>query len=133
MKAENVGKSSVVSNRSSSASSSNLIDFVLVRLLIWRNILLLTDGRDKTLKIFQYLAKVMMWADILPSKSKSESKAKLLASHFSLIRKVLRLGHVLEPFHDGLDLIGKKSYNSLAEKLAPLNVLIGMLNDLTDE
>lgn len=112
---------------------TRLLDNVLVRLLIWRKILILTDGRDKTLKVFQYSAKVLLWTSVLAAKSKSEAKAKLLASHFSLIQKVLRLGHVLEPFHDGLDLVKKESFETLADKLAPLNAVIGIANDLSDE
>ena len=106
---------------------------MLVRLLVWKKILLLTDGRDKTLKVFQYSAKVLVWLAILASKSKAEGRAKLLTSHLSLVRKVLRLGHVLEPFHDGLELTKKQSFDTMAEKLEPLNSAIGIANDLSDE
>jgi hypothetical protein len=110
-----------------------LQNYALVKLLIWKKILILTDGRDKTLKVFQYGAKVLLWLSVPASKSTAEAKAKLLASHFSLVRKVLRLGHVLEPFHDGLELTKKQSFVSLADKLEPLNVAIGIVNDLSDE
>ncbi|KAJ3304951.1 hypothetical protein HDV03_002181 [Kappamyces sp. JEL0829] len=105
---------------------------LLVRVLILRKILLLNDGRDKVLKCLQYGAKVLLWA-VLLSKSPAQTRAKQLSSHFSLVRKVIRLGHFLEPLNDGLELCKEPGFDTLAQRLAPLNVVIGIVNDVSDD
>ncbi|KAI7865591.1 peroxisomal biogenesis factor 11-domain-containing protein [Spinellus fusiger] len=53
------------------------------------------DGRDKTIKIIQYFLKVLVHYHYFPSKQWSP-----ITSQFSLTRKILRLGHAVEPIRD---------------------------------
>lgn len=123
-----------MNKKTESGPKSILEGNIIYQLLIWRRILLLTDGRDKLLKIAQYSSKVLLWKVLTVPKSAAQAKAKLLVSHLSLARKIIRLAHFLEPLKDGLDLINEKpDFSSLAAKLAPLNVVIGILNDLSDD
>ncbi|KAI8902011.1 peroxisomal biogenesis factor 11-domain-containing protein [Globomyces pollinis-pini] len=109
-----------------------LLSNTLFRILVFRKLLLLNDGRDKLLKVAQYTCKVLLWI-YLTSKSENQSKAKLIASHFSLVRKCIRLGHALEPFHECLEISKNPSFKTLQEKLAPLNCMIGIANDIADD
>jgi hypothetical protein len=109
-----------------------LLENSLLRVLLVRKILLLNDGRDKIMKVAQYSAKVLLWL-VLLEKSVNQTRAKQIASHFSIVRKVIRLGHFLEPFNDGLDILKEAQFETLAQKLAPLNVLIGIANDISDD
>jgi hypothetical protein len=109
-----------------------LLENSLVRVLVIRKILLLNDGRDKILKVAQYSAKVLLWL-VLMEKSVNQTRAKQIATHFSIVRKVIRLGHFLEPFSEGLDIAKEPHFETTAQKLAPLNVLIGIANDISDD
>lgn len=114
-----------------SAKTRSLLQNVVIRTLVFRRILLLTDGRDKCMKVAQYTAKILLWLSLL--EKTNAVKAKQVASHFSLVRKVIRLGHFLEGFNEGVSINKERSFGSLAEKLAPLNVGIGIINDISDD
>ncbi|KAH6575602.1 hypothetical protein BASA60_004905 [Batrachochytrium salamandrivorans] len=118
---------------------------LLFRAMIFRKILLLNDGRDKILKCVQYAAKLLLWCYLSAQSKKhpvSHARAMHLASHFSLARKMVRLGHWLEPINDYLEFsknpIQDMSLNPTAaeiniHRLAPLNAGIGILNDVCDD
>ncbi|KAF9974984.1 hypothetical protein BGZ73_001477 [Actinomortierella ambigua] len=57
------------------------------------------DGRDKTVKVIQYFAKVFLWLFLADSKRYKvlAMRVKALAKQFSTTRKVLRLGHFVDP------------------------------------
>ncbi|KAG0270125.1 hypothetical protein DFQ27_000426 [Actinomortierella ambigua] len=57
------------------------------------------DGRDKTVKVIQYFAKVFLWLFLADSKRYKvlAARVKALAKQFSTTRKVLRLGHFVDP------------------------------------
>ncbi|KAJ3273470.1 hypothetical protein HDV01_004390 [Terramyces sp. JEL0728] len=121
----------IPANRSSSPKVSLLNNFI-VQILIFRKLLLLNDGRDKIMKVAQYSSKILLWL-ILVEKGINQTRAKQLASHFSLVRKAIRLAHFLEPFNDGLEIAKEKQFGTLQQKLAPLNVVIGICNDISDD
>lgn len=105
---------------------------LLIRILIFKRILALTDGRDKLMKVIQYTAKFLLWK--YPSTdSEMKSKAKIISSQFSTIRKVIRLAHFLEPLNEGYDIMRSAKYATTAEKLAPLGAIIGICNDISDD
>lgn len=114
---------------------------IITRILILRKILLLNDGRDKVLKVLQYTAKVLLWGVLKDPKDVLYDKSKKLSTHFSIARKIVRLGHWLEPFNDTLDLyqqgLGIKSNMPASEQtarlLAPLNAVNSIVNDLLDD
>ncbi|KAG0242140.1 Peroxisomal membrane protein PMP27 [Actinomortierella wolfii] len=57
------------------------------------------DGRDKTIKVIQYFAKLFLWLFLADSKRYKvlAGRVKALAKQFSTTRKVLRLGHFIDP------------------------------------
>ncbi|RUS15798.1 peroxisomal biogenesis factor 11-domain-containing protein [Endogone sp. FLAS-F59071] len=71
-----------------------------------RKFLVVTDGRDKALKLVQYIVKVLLWS-YLDARKKHHSDLHghlhALASHFSTTRKIIRLGHVIEPYGELVD------------------------------
>ncbi|KAJ3250933.1 hypothetical protein HK103_003049 [Boothiomyces macroporosus] len=122
---------SIPAKRTTPPKTSLLNNFI-VQILIFRKILLLNDGRDKIMKVAQYSSKILLWL-VLVEKGVNQTRAKQLASHFSLVRKVIRLAHCLEPFNDGLEIVKEKQFDTLQQKLAPLNVVIGICNDISDD
>ncbi|KAJ3293444.1 hypothetical protein HDU79_000321 [Rhizoclosmatium sp. JEL0117] len=74
---------------------------ILLSILLFRKVLLLNDGRDKSLKVLQYTAKVLLWVRFLSLQPLTPSTSKTLTSlipHISLARKLVRLGNFLGPF-----------------------------------
>ncbi|KAI8924199.1 peroxisomal biogenesis factor 11-domain-containing protein [Entophlyctis helioformis] len=121
-----------------------LLQSLLFRAMVFRKILLLNDGRDKVLKCFQYTAKVLLWCLITDAKRfpGSHTRASIIASQFSTTRKIIRLGHWLEPLNDHLAL-AKDGYVKLSPSmsvsdktirvLAPLAAWLGIINDISDD
>nr|KAJ3419475.1 hypothetical protein HK105_006907 [Polyrhizophydium stewartii] len=117
---------------------------VVFRMLVFRKILLLNDGRDKVLKCFQYTAKVLLWCYLTDPKRfpLAHDRASKIAAQFSITRKIVRLGHWLESYNDHLELAKEGLFTvdaslSPAERtarlLAPLSAWIGIVNDLSDD
>ncbi|KAG9286646.1 hypothetical protein G9A89_012196 [Geosiphon pyriformis] len=118
---------------------------------IFRRLVLLSDGRDKTLKIIQYSAKLYLWAVLSPSSllakhrlhtsvsSTIKPRLSALTSHFSTTRKIFRLAHFLEPYTEFRDYVtGANAYPyDVAERLIYyigfINSIVGMLNDFFDD
>ncbi|KAG0074813.1 Peroxisomal membrane protein PMP27 [Podila epicladia] len=122
---------------------------------IIREISDLVDGRDKTIKVIQYFAKVFLWFFLSNPKQYEllASRIKALAKQFSTTRKVLRLGHFIDPMatvlHMGAILIhnvqkqGWKSTlakkpdaswrNTVRERLGDMNNAIGFVQDISDD
>ena len=90
---------------------------------ILRRILLLSDGRDKILKIIQYVSKILLIHRALSVNS--AKKANNLASSFSTGRKILRLAHFL----DGIE----ELYTNKQSLFSFFSVLVGILNDVSDD
>ncbi|KAK9712656.1 hypothetical protein K7432_007005 [Basidiobolus ranarum] len=71
----------------------------LSALAIFKKCLLLTDGRDKFLKVIQYFSKLLLLIVFRNPKRYPAIHKRLssMASAFSSTRKILRLGNFLEP------------------------------------
>lgn len=89
---------------------------------------MLNDGRDKLMKVVQYLAKLYIWLN----QSNARIKSKSLASNLSTVRKVIRIGHFLDPITALIDSRSEKLV-TLVQRLAPLGHSIGIVNDMADD
>ncbi|KAL7747610.1 hypothetical protein RI367_007051 [Sorochytrium milnesiophthora] len=112
-------------------------------------LLQLNDGRDKLLKVVQYFFKVLLWSHVKSGKSHPflHPRISSVASNFSTTRKILRLGHAVEPYlevhgffteQQGFTgLLTNKQQQSPAERLlqlmAVVNALVGIANDVVDD
>ncbi|KAJ3015228.1 UNVERIFIED_CONTAM: hypothetical protein HDU68_012826 [Siphonaria sp. JEL0065] len=76
---------------------------ILLRLILFRKVLLLNDGRDKSLKVLQYVSKVLLWSTLLTHLSSQKSHPSIqtalqsLIPHLSIARKLVRLGNFMAP------------------------------------
>jgi hypothetical protein len=101
----------------------------LISLKILHKILLLNDGRDKILKVVQYLTKSLIWIQ----KSQNKSLAQLVY-HFSMARKSIRLMHFLDPLLEFNENISSQAQRiSLEDQLKPLGSALGIVNDISDD
>jgi hypothetical protein len=88
-------------------------------------ILLQTDGRDKIFKSIQYFSKLLLVY-------RKNTPAEKLASHFSLTRKILRLGHCVEPLHDLVACLDNDS-GKITLNMDLFVALLGIANDISDD
>ncbi|KAI9139598.1 peroxisomal biogenesis factor 11 [Paraphysoderma sedebokerense] len=119
-------------------------------IVILKKMLQLTDGKDKSLKLIQYFVKILLYKYITKTKNPNlHPRLSNLASNFSTSRKILRLGHWVDPVNDFLELPLKPStflplslFNTTSQQplhqrildyLNNINVVIGILNDLCDD
>ncbi|KAG0198949.1 hypothetical protein BGX28_007692 [Mortierella sp. GBA30] len=122
---------------------------------IVREISDLVDGRDKTIKVVQYFCKVFLWAFLSNPKEYAvfAARMKALAKQFSTTRKVLRLGHFIDPMASVLTLavalrasLRKNGLRRTLDKspsqdwretvrsrLSSLNDVLGFVQDITDD
>ncbi|KAF9964718.1 Peroxisomal membrane protein PMP27 [Mortierella alpina] len=122
---------------------------------IVREISDVVDGRDKTIKVVQYFCKVFLWAFLSNPKQSAvlAARMKALAKQFSTTRKVLRLGHFIDPMasvltlavtlranlrKDGLRRTLDKApsqdwRNTLRDRLGHLNSVLGFVQDISDD
>ncbi|KAF9350633.1 hypothetical protein BGX34_001072 [Mortierella sp. NVP85] len=122
---------------------------------IIREISDVVDGRDKMIKVVQYFAKVFLWLFLSdPKKYKLlATRMKALAKQFSTTRKVLRLGHFIDPMasvltlavttraslrQNGLRKTLDKSpsetwRNTARDRLGNLNNVLGFCQDIVDD
>ncbi|CAG8543203.1 8293_t:CDS:2 [Paraglomus brasilianum] len=111
---------------------------------VLRRMLLLSDGRDKTMKVVQYFTKIVFWLYLSDNKSKYptlHARGSALTSQFSTTRKIIRLFHFLEPYTDfreyviGARFLNPKSppYGKVAHYLGFVNSVAGMGNDILDD
>ncbi|KAF8924583.1 hypothetical protein BGZ58_001655 [Dissophora ornata] len=122
---------------------------------IIREISDLVDGRDKTIKVIQYFAKVFLWVFLSnPIEYKMmETRIKALAKQFSTTRKVLRLGHFIDPLAAVLTLAVTFKTNvwkhgmrgtldktasmtwrdTVRDRLGSLNSVLGFCQDISDD
>ncbi|ODQ52674.1 hypothetical protein SAICODRAFT_19474 [Saitoella complicata NRRL Y-17804] len=119
-------------------------------LAIFRKMLTVTDGRDKTLKCIQYFCKLLVWAFLNRPGNKTSNRLLLrdslkpLITQLSTTRKVIRLGHVLEPISELSDILRAFKSYQLNEKdagskrnplltLAFVHTLLSISNDVLDD
>ncbi|KAF9184761.1 Peroxisomal membrane protein PMP27 [Haplosporangium sp. Z 767] len=122
---------------------------------IVREISDLVDGRDKTIKVIQYFAKVFLWLFLSDAKQYAvlASRIKALAKQFSTTRKVLRLGHFVEPMVTTLTIASalrtklrgrglrqtlnkapsQTWRNTIRDRLGRLNNVLGFIQDISDD
>ncbi|KAF9110841.1 hypothetical protein BGX27_005831 [Mortierella sp. AM989] len=122
---------------------------------IIREISDLVDGRDKTIKVIQYFAKVFLWVFLSDPKQYKlfATRLKALAKQFSTTRKVLRLGHFVDPLASVLTLaatlrghlqkhgirgtLAKSPSESwrdtTRDRLGNLNTVFGFVQDIADD
>ncbi|KAG0282828.1 Peroxisomal membrane protein PMP27 [Linnemannia gamsii] len=122
---------------------------------IIREISDVVDGRDKTIKVIQYFAKVFLWLFLSNPKQYAVLTARLkaLAKQFSTTRKVLRLGHFIDPMASVLTLAvalrsnlrkqglrgtldkapSQKWGNTVRGRLGYLNTVLGFVQDISDD
>jgi hypothetical protein len=95
------------------------------------------DGRDKVMKIIQYAAKIVLYHQLVAASSPSSKRLSALASHFSITRKILRLGHWVEELPNAVAVVkGEKAlYNAEKGGIQWSNVssVLGVVNDLVDD
>ncbi|KAF9418009.1 hypothetical protein BGZ94_009806 [Podila epigama] len=128
---------------------------------IIREVSNLVDGRDKTIKVIQYFAKVFLWLFLSDPKKHTvlANRIKALAKQFSTTRKVLRLGHFIEPMatvltlgmtlmhsvqtkgwrrtllpkNSGSNGANPSSMTVVRQRLDDLNSVIGLVQDISDD
>ncbi|KAG0373900.1 hypothetical protein BGX24_011103 [Mortierella sp. AD032] len=113
------------------------------------------DGRDKTIKVIQYFAKVFLWLFLSNPKQYAvlATRLKALAKQFSNTRKVLRLTHFIDPLASVLTLaVALKSNvrkhglrrtldkdstqgwnHAVRDRLGHLNTVMGFVQDIADD
>lgn len=108
-----------------------------------RKFLVVTDGRDKALKLVQYIVKFFLWS-YLDARKKHHSELHghlhALASHFSTTRKIIRLGHVVEPYGELVDFASLPSLSTTAPRrervfraLAAVYCALALAQDVSDD
>ncbi|KAF9947282.1 hypothetical protein BGZ65_008950, partial [Modicella reniformis] len=122
---------------------------------IIREISDVVDGRDKMIKVIQYFAKVFLWLFLSnPTQYKLlATRMKALAKQFSTTRKMLRLGHFIDPMasvltlavtlrgslrQEGLRKTLDKTptqtwRNTTRDRLGHLNNVLGFCQDIVDD
>lgn len=95
---------------------------------IIRLLLQLNDGRDKVLKVIQYLLKILDWKLSWKNK-KINQRLKNTISQLSLSRRLVRFFHFLEPLHS-LESANHKDFSSC---LSILNNSITLVQDCIDD
>ncbi|KAF9117779.1 Peroxisomal membrane protein PMP27 [Mortierella sp. 14UC] len=113
------------------------------------------DGRDKTIKVIQYFAKVFLWLFLSNPKQYAvlATRLKALAKQFSNTRKVLRLAHFIDPLASVLTLAVTLKSNvrkhglrrtldkeptqgwnhAVRHRLGHLNTVLGFVQDIADD
>ncbi|KAI8831480.1 hypothetical protein BJ741DRAFT_616847 [Chytriomyces cf. hyalinus JEL632] len=86
-------------------NNSTKISPLFLRFIIFRKLLLLSDGRDKIFKVIQYASKILLWSQFLSTLGKTypsfetQTRQSLssLIPHLSILRKLVRTGNALAP------------------------------------
>ncbi|RKO92519.1 peroxisomal biogenesis factor 11-domain-containing protein [Blyttiomyces helicus] len=113
---------------------------LLLQLLVIRRILLLTDGRDKLMKITQYSLKVILWARLLSKETHpvATPRAEKTVSHLSLTRKIIRLAQWTDQVSELKEILdeataGETDIRTLRNFLGIFNSTLGLANGFADD
>jgi Peroxisomal biogenesis factor 11 (PEX11) len=90
-------------------------------LKIINNVLLVTDGRDKIVKLLQYSSRLILLLSTRPTK-----RLKPFISEMSMTRKVLKLGHGIFPYNELV-------FGGCSTKHDLLRVIVEFINDFWDD
>ena len=88
---------------------------------IFRDTLLVTEGRDKVVKLLQYASRLILLLSSAPSK-----RLRPFVSQMSMTRKVLKLGHGVFPY---LEL----TQQGAITKFALIRAIVEIINDFWDD
>jgi Peroxisomal biogenesis factor 11 (PEX11) len=89
-------------------------------LKIFRDTLLLTEGRDKVVKLLQYTSRLIVLLSSPPSK-----RLRPFISQMSMTRKVLKLGHGIFPYSE----LTKGGLN----RVSLIRAILEIINDFWDD
>ncbi|KAG4100676.1 hypothetical protein H8356DRAFT_1339651 [Neocallimastix lanati (nom. inval.)] len=131
---------------------STLVEFIAVRsplmrqftreILTLRQVMLISDGRDKVLKVFQYFSKAFLWfSDVENNKERGfqyTDNINCLIAQFSITRKLLRLFHATDPFNKiyNIPLTYGNNYTRHQKMMTTLDIIDGFVclaNDIVDD
>jgi len=87
---------------------------------VFRSTLLVTEGRDKVVKLLQYTSRLILLLSSAPSK-----RLRPFISQMSMTRKVLKLGHAIFPY---LELTQER-----IPKLVLIRAVVEIINDFWDD
>jgi len=124
------------------ALRSPLLRHLAKRILTLRQVMLISDGRDKVLKVLQYFSKAFLWAsDVENNKErgfKYTDNINALIAQFSITRKLLRLFHATDPINkiNNIPLAYGSQYTRGQKIMTTLDIIDGFVclaNDLVDD
>lgn len=124
------------------AIRSPLLRHITRKLLTLRQVMLISDGRDKVLKVLQYFSKAFLWAsDVENNKEKGfqyTENINCLIAQFSITRKLLRLFHATDPINKiyNIPLTYGNQYTRLQKMMTTLDIIDGFVclaNDIVDD
>ncbi|KAI8840854.1 hypothetical protein BJ741DRAFT_596807 [Chytriomyces cf. hyalinus JEL632] len=92
-------------NQPTPPNNSTKVSPLFLRFIIFRKLLLLSDGRDKIFKVIQYASKILLWSQFLaqlgktyPSiETQTRQSLSSLIPHLSILRKLVRTGNAMSP------------------------------------
>ncbi|KXS16599.1 hypothetical protein M427DRAFT_144677 [Gonapodya prolifera JEL478] len=122
---------------------------LVLALLLTKKVQSRTDGRDVLLKVPQYLAGTLLYLASQLGVPKPENQGRLnnLKSNFSVARRIIRLGHVVQPLSTVVDVVRDllkhreevvklehpKSGEDFARLFALFQVFLAIANDVCDD
>ncbi|ORX45404.1 hypothetical protein BCR36DRAFT_299535 [Piromyces finnis] len=120
---------------------SPLLRHISRRILTLRQVMLISDGRDKVLKVFQYFSKAMLWASDANNREKGfkyTENVNAMIAQFSITRKLLRLFHVTDPINKiyNIPLAFGSQYDRQQRIMATIDIIDGFVcfaNDIVDD
>ncbi len=123
------------------ALRSPILRYITRRILTLRQVMLISDGRDKVLKVFQYFSKAFLWASDVDNREKGfkyTDNINALIAQFSITRKLLRLFHVTDPINKiyNIPLTYGNQYTRQQKIMTTLDIIDGFVcfaNDIVDD
>jgi len=124
------------------ALRSPILRHITRRILTLRQVMLISDGRDKVLKVFQYFSKAFLWAsDVENNREKGfkyTDNVNALIAQFSITRKLLRLFHATDPINKiyNIPLAFGSQYTRQQKIMTALDIIDGFVclaNDIVDD
>ncbi|GAB5587827.1 hypothetical protein Unana1_02727 [Umbelopsis nana] len=107
---------------------------------VLRKVLTITDGRDKALKLIQYFIKIILHHGFIAKRWPLHASLSALASQFSTTRKIIRLGHIIEPtaelynaYVSAPKTLPATTKERIASFLSIMSLVFGIGNDLADD
>jgi len=123
------------------AIRSPLLRHITRRILTLRQVMLISDGRDKVLKVLQYFSKAFLWASDADNKERGfryHDNVNAMIAQFSITRKLLRLFHATDPINKiyNIPLAFGSQYTRQQKIMTTLDIIDGFVclaNDIVDD